>query len=163
VRFELEQRYAAPVEGVIRTFTDPAFYEELAALPKVGQPEVLHREVDGDDAHLEVRMQFTGDLNAAVKAVIDPAKLSWIEVSEHDLRTGEVRFVLQPEHYADRFTCSGRYTLADDNTGGTVRTVTGELKVRVLLVRDQVERAIVSGLREHLEREAPVVEKFATR
>ena len=154
------QRYGAPVDVVVAAFADPAFYEELAGLPKVGAPEVLDHRVDGNRAHLEVRMHFTGDLSAAVKAVIDPHKLSWVEVSEHDLDTGVVDFVLRPDHYADRFSCKGRYTLAADGDA-TVRRLTGELKVRVLLVRDQVERAIVSGLREHLEREAPVVEKFA--
>jgi hypothetical protein len=35
--------------------------------------------------------------------------------------------------------------------------VTGDVRVRVLLVGGQVERAIVSGLTEHLAEEAAVV------
>jgi hypothetical protein len=161
VKFELVQPYAAPVDRVIAAFADPAFYAAMAKLPKVGSPEVVRRDVDGHEVHLEVRMRFTGDLSAAARAGIDPAKLSWVEVSEHDLESGSVSFVLHPDHYADRFSCHGSYTLVDDGSGATVRAITGEVKVRVLLVRDQVERALVSGLREHFEREAPVVEAFA--
>lgn len=163
MKFELFQRYAAPVDAVRATCADPDFYAALAGLPKVGAPEVIRRDADADGrrVHLEVRMQFTGDLSAAAKAVIDPRKLSWVDVSDHDLDSGEATFVLKPDNYADRFSCSGSYTLADDGNGGTTRTVRGDVKVRVLLVAGQVENALVSGLREHIEREAPVLEAFA--
>ena len=53
MRFELEQRVAAPPDGVAAAFADPAFYATLAGLPKLGPPEVLSHAVDGDirDAH----------------------------------------------------------------------------------------------------------------
>lgn len=160
MRFTVVQRYAAPVAGVRSAFADPELYARMASLPKVGAPEVIRHEADGSSVHLEVRMRFTGDLSAAARAVIDPAKLSWVEVTDHDLDTGAVSFVLRPDNYADRFSCNGSYTLLADGDTGTTRAVDGEVKVRVLLARGQVERALVSGLREHIEREAPVVERF---
>jgi hypothetical protein len=72
-------------------------------------------------------------------------------------------FVLKPDNYADRFSCRGRMRLdpADDDAGATVRRTQGELKVRALLVAGQVERAILSGLREHLEAEAGLLATWA--
>ena len=159
MNFEVVQAYRAPLDQVAAAFADPELYARMADLPKVGSPEVLRHETDGTDVHLEVRMRFTGDLSAAVKAVIDPAKLSWVEVADHDLPAHQVSFVLRPDHYRDRFSCHGSYSFTADSDQ-TIRTVRGELNVRVLLARGQVERAIVSGLREHFELEAPVVEAF---
>ena len=54
-------------------------------LPKLGPPEVLERTVDGDVVRLQIRYRFVGDLSPAVTAVLDPAKLTWVEHSTHDL------------------------------------------------------------------------------
>jgi len=159
VDFNLSQRIDAEAGAVAAAFVDPAYYVELATLPKLGTPEVLALEHDGEKAHLEVRYRFTGDLSAAVRAVVDPEKLTWVEVSDHDLVARRMSFVLKPDNYADRLSCRGRMRLdsADDHSGTTVRRTQGELKVRALLVAGQVERAIVSGLREHLEAEAALL------
>jgi hypothetical protein len=162
VRFEVRQRIAAPVADVADALTDPAYYDVLGTAPKLGAPEVLGREVDGDVVVLRVRYRFTGDLSSAVKAVIDPAKLTWVDVAHHDLAAHRVRFELQPDHYADRFSCRGGYELSADpaDADATVRHVQGEVKVRAPLVAGKVEQALVSGLREHLEAEAGIVVRY---
>ena len=43
---------------------------------------------------------------------------------------------------------------------GTRRVVAGELKVRAPLVAGRVEQAIVSGLDEYLQAEAPTVDRY---
>ena len=45
-------------------------------------------------------------------------------------------------------------------TAKVASTVTGSVKVKALIVGSAVERAIVSGLREHLASEIPPVEQF---
>ncbi len=57
---------------------------------------------------LRVRYRFTGHLSSAVKAVIDPNRLTWVEEADHDLATHHVSFRMIADHYADRFTSSGR-------------------------------------------------------
>ena len=157
--FELSQRIDAEAAAIASAFVDRDYYVELARLPKLGKPEVLALQHDGTNAHLEVRYRFTGDLSAAARAVLDPAKLTWVEVSDHDLVAHRISFVLKPDNYADRFSCRGRSRLdpADEDAGVTVRRTQGQLKVRAPLVAGQVERAIVSGLSEHLEAEAQLL------
>jgi hypothetical protein len=91
--------------------------------------------------------------------VVDPKRLTWVERSVHDLGTRSVAVTLHPDHYADRLRCTGtyRYTARGEST---VRQIDGELKVKALLVAGAVEKAIVSGLKEHLQAEAPQVEAF---
>ena len=162
MRFELVQRFAAAPDDVARAFADPGLYAALAELPKLGAPELLDCTVDGDVAHLRVRYRFTGDLSSAVKAVIDPAKLTWIDDSKHDLARRTVTFTMLPDHYADRFRAGGsyRFDAAPGDSGSTIRTTTGDIKVKALLVGGAVERAIVSGLGEHQQAEIAIVERW---
>jgi len=163
MRFELTQRFAAPVDDVAHAFCDPGFYELLADSPKLGRPEVLGREADsgGERVTMRVRYRFTGDLSSAARAVLDPSKLTWVEEAVHDLAAHRVSFVLHPDHYADRFRCSGRYSFtAADDDDATVRHAEGEVKVKAPLVAGAVERAIVSGLREHLDDEVILLDRF---
>lgn len=163
MRFELEQRINGPAEEVAAVFIDPAYYELLDTLPKLGRPEVLTHDVDGSTAHLRVRYHFTGHLSPAVRAAVDPAKLSWVEDTHHDLAAGRARFTMVADHYADRFQCAGMYRFEAIDASTTNRICTGDLRIRMPLVGHRVEEAIVSGLREHLEAETAVVERFLAR
>ena len=156
MRFRTEQRYPAPRDEVLALFTDPAFYPSLGGLPKLSAPEVVDHRRSGDTVHLSLRQRYTGDLPAAALTVIDPAKLTWVEQLEFDLRRARATSVLVPDHYADRFSCSGRYRYSVDGDH-TLRVLEGEVKVRVLLVGGKVEGALVSGLREHGDAEAAIV------
>jgi hypothetical protein len=69
---------------------------------------------------------------------------------------------MHPDHYADRFRCAGSYRF-EAVDGGTRRIGEGDVKVKALLVAGAVEGAIVSGLKEHLVEEVPVVEAFLSR
>lgn len=165
MRFELIQRFAADPDRVAAAFCDPAYYEALAEVPALGHPEVLSAEAEGEVVHLKVRYRFTGELSSAARAVLDPARLTWVEDSRHDLGNRSVTFKMVADHYADRFTSNGRYRFdpvpADPNA--TVRHAEGEVKVRAPLVGASVERAIVSGLKSHLADEVTVMERFLAR
>jgi hypothetical protein len=111
---------------------------------------------------LRVRYRFTGHLAPAARAVIDPERLTWVDESHHDLAARTVRFTLHPDHYGDRFAASGGYRFEPDGAddGATIRTAWGDVKVKAPLVGGAVERAIVSGLEEHLRAETAIVERF---
>jgi hypothetical protein len=160
MRFEIEQLIAGPVDAVARVYTEPRFYERLGELPKLGRPEVLDRREDGSVVHLAVRFRFTGHLSPAVTKVVDPAKLSWVEESDHDLEHLTVTFHMNPDNYADRLRFEGSSRFEDGREEGTRRVSEGDVVVRVPLVGRAVEGAIVSGLREHLAAEVAVVEEL---
>jgi hypothetical protein len=159
VRFSVDQQIAAEPGAVAAAFADAALYAVLGDLPKLGRPDVLERTQEGDVVALRIRYAFSGELNAAARAAIDPAKLTWVEESTHDLAARTVSFRLVPDHYRDRFSCSGSYRFAPSGAG-TLRHAEGDLKVKAMLVGRLVEEAIISGLHEHLADEVPVVERF---
>lgn len=157
--FAIEQTYAAAPDAVARAYATAELYARLDGLGKLGGPEVLDRQVDGSVVRLAVRYRFVGHLAPAVTAVLDPARLTWVEHTTHDLAERTVSFRLVPDHYRDRLTSNARGVVVPGRRSGSVRSITGTLKVRAVLVASTVERAIVSGLREHLAAEAPVVDR----
>ena len=162
MRFSLEQRFSAPLEEVEAAFVDSGLLAELATLPDLGRPQLLDLVDAGDSVSKQVRYAFTGDLSPAVTAVVDPRRLTWVEHSELDRGTHRTVFRIRPDHYADRLTCSGTITL-EPASGGSVRRIEGDLRVRFPFVGSKVERAIVSGLHDHASSEARAVQAWIDR
>ncbi|HEV7885964.1 MAG TPA: DUF2505 domain-containing protein [Acidimicrobiales bacterium] len=163
MRFRLEQFLSGPLEAVESALTDAAFVEALAGLPNLGSPVLLDHRVDGSLVHQRVRYAFAGDLSPAVTTFVDPAKLTWVEASTTDRRTHATEFEIQPDHYANRLTCSGRFTLAADGDHATRRTAEGDLSVHIPFVGRKAESAIVDGLREHARLEADILNEWLAR
>jgi hypothetical protein len=160
MHFEVDQLIGAPVEAVIAAMGDPAYYGSLAGLPDVVAPEVLDRRQEGNRVRLRVRQGFAGSLAPAARAVLDPAKLTWVTELEIDPAAAAATFALLPDHYRDRLEASGNYRFVVEGEG-TRRMVDGDLVVHFPLVARAVERAIVSGLCRYLADEAVLLGSWA--
>ena len=162
MRFSLDQDLPGTVEEVLDVLADPGFVPELGALPKVGPPELLEHRVDGGTLHQRVRYRFTGDLSSAVTRVVDPARLVWVDETTYDLEAATATFRILPEHYANRLRCSGRYRFTG-TPRACRRSIEGDLTVSYPLVGRAVERAILSGLEDHLAAEADLIGRWLAR
>ena len=157
MRFTIEQRFAGPLADVEDAFVDPAFLERLGELPKLGRPALLRQEVDGELVRQWVQYRFTGEVNAAVRRVVDPKRLTWVEESTLDRRTHRTTWHIVPDHYERLLRCSGSFQLVADGPRATRRATEADIKVTVPLVGGKVEQAIVAGLREHAAAEETVL------
>ena len=159
MRFTIEQRFAEPLVRVEAALVDPAYLERLSALPKLGRPTLLERREDGEVVHQSVRYGFVGDLNAAVRRVVDPQRLTWVEEATIDRATHVTTWRIVPDHYGHLLRSHGTFRL-EALGDGTRRVAEGELKVSVPFVGGKVEQAIVSGLREHATLEQDVLQEW---
>lgn len=155
----IEQRFNASLERVEAALTDAAFIDLLANLPKIGRAELVSQEHDGDVVDQEIHYVFDAPLSSAVRAVVDPNKISWILESRFDLTDHSATWRIIPDHYRDRLTASGISQLTASGDG-TRRVTAGHVKVHMPLVGGRVERAIVSGLKEHADAEAVELQRF---
>ena len=160
MHFRIVQHFDVPLVSVETALCDPLFIARMAELPRLGRPELIGHAVTGHNVHLQVRYAFAGELSSSVRAVVDPQQLTWIEDSTTDLSTHRAVFRILPDHYASLLRCEGTFELADEGPHACVRVAEGEIKVSVPLVGGKVERAIVSGLEEHAEAEADLVEQW---
>jgi hypothetical protein len=153
VRFHVEQPIPAERAEVEQAFVDPDFYRSLGDLDALAPPEVLQCEPDPQSAEavlLRVRYRFKGSLSPAVRRVVDPDRLSWVDVSRFDRASHLMLFHMEPDHYPDRLWCEGTYRFDAGEDSSTDMVMDGEVKVSFPLVGGVVERAVVSGLRQHL-------------
>ena len=154
--FRFAQEIAAPLEEVEESLCSSSFYAGLGTTGHVGSVEVLEREEAGRVVHLQLRMTYTGELPAAARVVVDPAKLSWVTHLVADRDAHQATFTFVPDHYPERLTCAGSYELVG---GGdrTRREVAGRLSVRIPLLGASAARALVGGLRAHFDEQAALL------
>jgi len=157
VKFHLCQHLDASPVAVITLLADGDFHTSMTGLTKIGAPELISRTVSGHVVTVQMRYQFIANLPAAVTAVVSPSKLTWIDETDYDLDAMRATTVMRPDHYEKRLSASFTQTFAPVGDG-TDRAIDGDLKVRALLVAGQVERAIVSGLSEHLAEERALLD-----
>jgi hypothetical protein len=158
VQFALEQEVRGGFDDVLAALVDPRFLDGLGALPNLGPPVVLDlsRSDDGRVLVPRVRYRFTGSLPSAVTRVVDPSKLTWIEETTYDVPGRRASFTIVPDHYAGKLRCRGSHTFVESN-GTTTRRIDADLSVSVPIVGRRVEKAIVSGLREHFDTEGALL------
>ncbi len=161
MNFEIEQRVPASPAAVAEALVDEDFIAATVDLPKVGGAQLLDQQRDGTRVYQRIRYRFTGELASAVKKVVDPERLTWVEESDHDLATHRSEHTIVPDHYADRLQASYRARLDEDGgSDHTRRVVSGAVKVRMLLVGGRVEKAIISGLEEYAAAEAQLLTRW---
>ncbi len=161
MRFDVRQRYAAPAADVLAHYASVEMYESLPEFGRISRPEILDRIDGGDRVTVRLRYRFTADLPAAALAVIDPDRLTWIDETTYDFGALTSSTKLLPDHYPRKLEASAASQFRDDSDG-CIREVSGSLRVHVLLVGGQVEKAIVSGLTEHLAEEQTLVARLLT-
>jgi len=159
MRFRIEQRLAAGVGRVEEALLDPAWYAAVAASNAAWAPELIDVADDGATVGLRVRYRFRGRLSPAATRVVDPAKLSWVEISNLDRSRHTLDLRIEPDHYAGRLRFTGDVVLRPDGDA-TIRVLDGDVRVKVPLVGGPVEGAVVSGLREHAAVEERVFGTF---
>jgi hypothetical protein len=161
MRFRIEQHLPGRIDAVLDALLDAGFVASLGALPKIDKPELVSQRTDADFVIQRVRYRFTGQLSGAATAVLDTAKLTWVAETTYDLRARQASFRIIPDHYGNRLTCSGMHRFVP-RAGGTDRLIEGELKVSYPIVGRTIERAVLSGLEEHLAAEADVLTSHLT-
>lgn len=159
------QSIDAPAQAATLVLADPRFYLSRESSESITPVELVDHRVEDQRVRLEIRYAFTGELNAAARAILDPAKLTWVQTTEHDLATGRVVFSIHPDHYPDRMRCRGRYRVDPigddpDSSASSIRTVATELHVKAPLVAGQVERVLMDGLRSELDAQALAVPDY---
>ena len=82
MKFAVRQAVAVPPARAMAAYGSPAFYEGRPARDDIAVREVVRHEAAGDRILLEVRFAFTGSVSPAVRAVVDPGKMSWITRTE---------------------------------------------------------------------------------
>jgi len=159
VEFTIDQSISGPLADVEEALFDEEFVAASSALPRVADCELRNVQRSGDRIRAEVYRRFDAPLNAAVRRVIDPAKLTWVEQIDYDTARHRGRHTIVPDNYADRVHAEYRTRLAP-STAGTRRVTSGTMTVNARFVGGKIEQAIVSGLEEYAVGEARLLSRW---
>jgi hypothetical protein len=150
VKFSIRQPVAVSPARAMAAYGSPTFYEGRPARDDIEVREVVRHEANPERVLLEVRFAFTGSVSPAVRAVVDPGKMSWITRTELLLAEGRSSWTVLPDHYPDRLSASGTYRFEEAGSGACDVEVEGDLRVRVPIVGRSVEKVIVGDLRAYI-------------
>jgi hypothetical protein len=158
--FRAHSHFSADIDEIVAAYGDPDLVGALGPLSPLSAGELLEHRQEFDRVHVRVRYAYRGELPSGATAIVDPVKLTWVQVTELDLVQRKALVLLQPDHYTDRLQARAVERFEPAALGGTNRTVEGELTVRLLMAGRAVERALVSGLQEWLANEAVAVDRW---
>lgn len=164
MKFSISQNVAVAPDAAVAAYGNPSFYEGRRPSGDISLIEVVDHRQEGPLDRIEVRYKFTGSVSSAVRAIVDPEKLTWVTRTDIQREAHRADFTVVPDYYPDRLECHGTFDF-DEGAGShsTVITIEGDLKVHVFLVSRTVEQMIVNGLRTYLTAEVATLPDFTKR
>ena len=114
VRFELVQHSGRRWRRSRRRSWTRASSANWRRCPSSAIPSCSNRRTAVIELWQRVRYAFAGDLSSAVKAVVDPEQLTWVEESTLDRTTHRTTFRIVPDHYGRMLEASGTIDLVPD-------------------------------------------------
>lgn len=156
VRFEFDQRFAADPDRVVGVYLDESFWSGLGELSTTRPPRVIDLQRRGDRAQVRLHWTLSVDLPRDAARFIDPDAVAWVEVTTWDLRTRTASVAFEPDQAARLLRASASASV-NGSADASVRSIRGELRVKIPLLGHKIEPVIVDGIREHLDEEAAAV------
>jgi hypothetical protein len=160
MQFELRETVGAPLDRVEAALLSEDFFDRVGASPRIAAPVLLEEVEQGTVVLRRVAYRFTAGVTGAVRRVVDPEKMTWVDESHYDRTSHRATHEIVPDHYAKLLHCTYEEILEPDGDG-CVRIAEGDLSVRVPLVGKRVERTIIDGIRERAKAEARVLAAMA--
>ncbi len=163
MKFTIQQVFEGPAAELCNALTNADYLRRMGKLADLGTPDLVSQKRLKGTVSQQIRTSFTGKLPSLALKVIDPAKLSWDEFTEIDTKFHTATFKMIPVHYQSYFRCGGTWELQELGDGSsTTRVIAGDLKVSspIPFVNGQVERAIISGLRQRLAQEPAIYSSY---
>ena len=154
VRFSLTHLFSADPEKVAAALLDPAFQASLSDIGSLADRAVLSQgEKDGLVVR-RVRCVLDIDVKGPAQKFLGDSDPAWVEVAEWHEPDMTWRWHVEPEVAANLLEAHGTTVLSAADGGGTVRTIEGEVKVKVPFYGGKVEGWVVEGLEHAYDEEA---------
>lgn len=157
VRFELRHPFAATPGEVAEAMLDPDFQATLTDIGDLHDRVVLSLETAPDGGITRrVRCVLALDVSGMAKTVLGNADPAWVQEEKWDAGRTHCEWTIHPEVAAELLSAAGTITIEDPDgsEGKSVRTVTGDVRVRVPLYGGKVEGWIVTGVTRAYDEEA---------
>jgi hypothetical protein len=141
---------------------DAEFYATLV-LPDLEPPELLTRTEAGARTEVHLRFVYTGRLDPIARRIVGRDHVSWVQRLVVDASTRTCALTVAPEIGVVPVSCEGTFTMQDDDGGRCLRTLDGELRVKVPVIGGRAERSLAPGITRRLDLEADALDAYLDR
>lgn len=159
MEFQVAHQFDADVDTVAEALLDEGFQASLGDVGALAGREVLSQERKGDLTVRRTRCLLDIDISGPARKFIGDGDPAWVEVATWDPETLVWEWHIEPEVAGDLLEASGRTELRQE-AGGTIRVITGTVKVKVPFYGGRVEGWIIDGLERAYDEEAERLAKW---
>ncbi|HOX29079.1 MAG TPA: hypothetical protein PLQ76_08015 [bacterium] len=137
------------IEDVVLVGLDRS--RDVKVYPNVTSCNVVKSEKKGNKLFVRVESVGNGDIPPNLRSLINPKMLTWIENGEFDYDTNEYVYTVKPFYFANVFSMKGLIKYLKDGEDKTIRTLDGELNIKIPLLGAIAEKKIVEIQKANLE------------
>jgi hypothetical protein len=159
VKLAASHIFGAPAAAVCEAMGDPNFYASLE-LPDVEAPEVLVRTADGERVDIHVRFTYSGKLDAIARRIVGSDHVTWVQRLVIDSASRSCALTVVPAAGVVPVTCVGTFELHDADGEQCLRTLDGELRVKVPIIGGRAEKSLAPGILRRLDVEAEAMNAY---
>jgi len=159
VEFTVEHHFERPPDEVAAAFLDEGFQATLKGVGHLADRVILSQEERDGLIVRRTRCVLHLEMSGTVRRFIGDADPAWIEVAEWHPEEMRWTWVIEPEVAQDLLEAHG-HTELEPQDKGTVRRVTGHVRVRVPIYGGRVEGWITKGLQEAYDEEAELLREW---
>lgn len=166
MHFEITHEFDIPLDALELAVISPDLHGKLAhRLPNMESVQQKEHCLKGDSLERIWSYRANVRLPDFAKAYVTPEMMAWDERSTYDLKKHVSEWVIVPHikpEWRKFFDASGTYVLTALDSGRTRRTVSGNIELRVPIVRPVAEKLIVGEVRKTFDAEAETLRELAT-
>lgn len=162
MEFEMAHEFEADPETVAAAILDLDYQATLSGVGRLAEREVLSQEEGGSGVVRRTRCVLDIDISGPAKRFIGDGDPAWVEVAEWDAERMVWEWHIEPEVAAELLEARGTTELTA-SSGGTIRHVTGKVRVKVPLYGGKVEGWIIEGLESAYDEEAQLLADWLAR
>ncbi|HOC94127.1 MAG TPA: DUF2505 family protein [bacterium] len=138
-----------PLEAVEKVGLDRS--RDVKVYPNVTKTTVKKREHKGSKMTVVVETVANGDIPPNLRKLISPNMLTWTEYGEHDFDTHTYKYEVKTFYFSNVFKMSGVIKYFKDGEDKTVRTLDGDIQIKIPLLGAIAEKKIVEVQKQNLE------------
>jgi hypothetical protein len=160
VDFEITHSFDASSDEVAEAMLDENYQHSLADVGQLKERKLIEQKTDGGGRMVRrVRCVLDIDLSGTAKRFMGDGDPAWVERATWHQDKMRWDFVIEPEVAGELLDAKGTIGMKPHGDG-TVRTVSGRVKVRVPFYGGKVEAWIVKGLTDAYDEEAERLEAW---
>ncbi len=157
MKYEVTNIIEGPIATVVEITRDRS--RDVKVYPNITETIVIKSEEDGTKVHEIVKSVGNGDIPPALRKILTPDLLAWIEDGTYDYATNYYTYTIKHAKFAAVFTMTGSVQFTALSDTRTQRVLKGDIRVNIPIVGSIAEKKIVEIQKENLDLESKILQK----